>query len=134
ALDEALGARGEAEEEALRPPPLDEAVPDEEEPEPGQAEPGEAEPGEEKTAPPATEAAKPAPTLDEALNETEAETGAEPETLPTFFYALSDPPSARVYLAPSSARVADLLKQARPAGRTPAEIKLPPGPWYPLVE
>lgn len=47
---------------------------------------------------------------------------------------LSDPPGARISLAPATIRPADLLVLPRPQGRTPAALEAAPGAWFVLVE
>jgi hypothetical protein len=47
---------------------------------------------------------------------------------------LSDPPGARLTVASANIRPSDLLKMPRAAGRTPAELELPPGAYFILVE
>lgn len=113
-LDEILGPE-EATEES---PTLDEAL-------------GEIEP-EEEEAEPGPEEAEITMTLEEAIGEEEG--AVEPEALRTYLFALSDPSGARLFLAAASARAVDLLKQAKGAGRTPAQIELDPGAWFLLVE
>lgn len=57
----------------------------------------------------------------------------EPEGAPRLV-VLSDPPGARISIAPATIRPADLLTLPRSQGRTPAEIRVDPGAWYVLVE
>jgi hypothetical protein len=106
---------------STEPPTLDQALTQEAPPEKGEG-------------PEAIEGEEPAPTIEEALGEEEIAAPEEPGESPTYFFALSDPDGARLMIAPSSARVVDLLKQAKGAGRTPAQIKLAPGSWFLLVE
>jgi hypothetical protein len=75
-----------------------------------------------------------APLLEELL-EAEQEGPARPgEGALSQVTVLSDPPGARVFVAPASARMGDLLRTARPAGRTPARLRLDPGAYLVLVE
>jgi len=72
-----------------------------------------------------------APLLEELVPPEEAESGAADKAP---FLVFSDQPGARVFVAPASARVTDLLRQARSAGRTPARLNLPPGSHFLIVE
>jgi hypothetical protein len=54
--------------------------------------------------------------------------------LTTELLVISDLPGARVLIAPGSIRHADLLRQARGAGRTPVLADIQPGAYYVLVQ
>ena len=89
-----------------------------------------------------TDEAESALSLDEILTEGDSPEGEVPLAVaatardadPSEILILSDPPGARVMVAPGSSRPVDLLRHAKSLGRSPARSRLDPGSYYLLVE